>query len=367
MLKRTKFFESLEERRLLTGWAASTADAPAAISEAAMSQARTADFALIGPSAAAASSGNQATPTTPSGGDAAGADSANEYAGADTMTGAPLSSQAADGASLAALNNLYFAPEASGTAPYYSGSSYAPTKTYTTASTDPVPTGPATLAAMAPPTPPLQTKSVAAELQPLASASPAAANLANVTRSGLGGLEARPDEIMAPTDMAGSPIDLPPPGTTAPVAMLPAALNSALGWIGRSASTALNGEPAISSSAGALDASFAQSRWLAGLMSGAASADVPGIEQAVDRLCERMERWGEEMFREAGEWRLSEAVVLAAGAAAAFEYVRAQFRESGSGPFAENTREPWQPRLRKPFGRPADSRRRFFRRHRDQA
>lgn len=376
MPKRTKFFESLEERRLLTGWAVSTAGTAAA-SEAAMSQAampqegaaQVADAAIVGLSKSP-SSGDQAVPPATPAGDADSAETANEYLSANgggDMTGGPLSSPVVSGASLAALDLAYLTPEATGTSPYYSGSSYAPTKTYTTTSTDPVPIGPATLAAMAQPMQPLQGKSLAADVQPMASSSPAAADLSNVARSWLGGLETGPDEMLAAAGVVGTPADLPPPGTAAPVAMVPAALTSAFEWIGGSPSAAIVGETARAWHGGALDASFAQNLWLADLVSGAASTDLPSIERAVDRLCERIERWGEEIFRDAGEWRLSEAVVLAAGAAAAFEYVRAQFRESGAGPFAESTREPWQPRLRKPFGRPTDNRRRFLGRYRDQA
>ena len=303
-------------------------------------------------------------------GDADSAETANEYLsanGAGDMTGGPLSSSAASGASFAALDLAYVNPEASGTAPYYSGSSYAPTKTYTTTSTDPVPISPATLAAMAQPMQLLQGNNLASEIQAMASSSPAAADLSNIARSGIGGLETGPDDVIAPTGVAQMPADLPPPGTTTPVAIVPAAMTSAFELLGGSPTAALISEPGGALSGGVLDASFAQSRWLAGLVSGTANADLPSIEQAVGRLCERMERWGEELFRDAGEWRLSESLVLAAAAAAAFEYVRAQGRESGSGPFAEDNREPWQPRLRKPFGRPADSKRRFLSRHRDQA
>lgn len=364
MPKRTRFFESLEERRLLTGSAASTPAAAAATSQ--LVGDRTVDAALVGPAAATASGGQAASATDSDTAD--GADSPNEYlsANASQMTGAPLSTATDSAASLAAIDNVYLDPEASGTSPFYSGSSYAPTKTYTTTSTDPVPISPATLAAMAPPIQPLPAKALASEAQPLAASSPAAANVPNVARSGLGGLDVSPDEIIAPAGMAGSSADLPPPGTTAPVAMLPSALAAAFNAAGNSTSAVPNGEAAASAWGGALDASFTQSRWLAGLVSGTASADLPSIERAVDHLCERIERWGEDLFRDAGEWRLSESLVLAVGAAAALEYVRAQFRESGSGPFPQSTREPRQPRLRKSFGRLVESRRRFFGHNRDQ-
>jgi hypothetical protein len=385
MSKRTRYFESLEERRLLTGSAARIIDS-AAVAD------HRADSALVDSSTSASRSDwshvSAASPVgtpasapeavasdaTAPNGDGDGAESPNEYlasGGALAMGGAPFS--AANGTSLAAIDNLYLEPEASGTAPFYSGSSYAPTKTYTTTSTDQPATGPATLASMALPMPPLQVKTLAADEQPVASPAPAAGS-PNIARSGVGGLEATPDEIMPPSAAAGPLADLEPPGTTAPVAMVPSAATSAFELMGRDwGSAAISRAVQATSVRDALDAYFAKSPWLAGLVSEAATADLSGVEQAVDRLCERMELWGEELLYSAGEWRFSESLVLAAGAAAAFEYVRAQFRESGSqfresrfGPFAESTREPWQPRLRRSAGPPAERKRRFFRRAQDQ-
>lgn len=357
MPKRTRSFESLEERRLLTGWTTATAAPAGAMSQAVGEPVIVA--ARAGESASVSSSSQAASATDSK--DADSAESPNEYLSAivNELAGAPTLTASDNAATLAAIDNVYFAPESSGTSPYYSGSSYAPSKTYTTTSTDPVPTGPATLAAMAPPIQPLQGKTLATEAQPMAS-SPAAANLPNIARSGLGGFEAGPDDMMEPAGIAGTPADLPPPGTTAPVAMMPSALTSEFDLAERATDAVIHGRPAGAVRDGAFEGYFTKSPWLAGLMPGAANADLPSIEQAVDHLCERIERWGEELFRDAGEWRLSESLVLAAAAAAALEYVRAQFRETGSTPFAESTREPWQPRLRTSFGQLAQRGRRIF-------
>lgn len=358
MPKRTRSFESLEERRLLTGWATSTAEPAGAMPQAGGEP--TVDVARVGPLAAIAS--NSQTTSAAASGDADSAESPNEYLAsiANEVAGAPMLTASNRAATLAAIDNAYFDPEASGTAPFYSGSSYAPTKTYTTTSTDPIPTGPATLAAMAPPIQPLQGKTLTTDAQPPASSSPAAANLPNIARSGLGGLEAAPDEIMEPAAIAGMPADLPPPGTTAPVAMMPSALTSEFGLAERSTQAVLCGKPVGMACEGAFEASLGSNPWLADLVSGAANADLPSIEQAVDHLCERIERWGEELVRDAGEWRLGESLVLAAGAAAVLEYVRAQIWERGSPPFADGTREPWQPRLRTRRGELDEGRRRFI-------
>ncbi len=86
----------------------------------------------------------------------------------------------------------------------------------------------------------------------------------------------------------------------------------------------------------------------AGLIAGAVGADWSAFERGIDELLERIARAGEELPDASTAWHVGECVGLAAGAAAAFEYVRAQLREGGGWQiFADAGREPWEPRLRR--------------------
>lgn len=94
----------------------------------------------------------------------------------------------------------------------------------------------------------------------------------------------------------------------------------------------------------------------AGLIAGAVGADWSYFERGVDELLERLARYGDDLPEATTAWHIGECVGLAAGAAAAFEYVRAQLREGGGWQaFADGGREPWEPRLRRRwFRRPAE-------------
>ncbi|HJT33210.1 MAG TPA: hypothetical protein VJ783_14295 [Pirellulales bacterium] len=93
---------------------------------------------------------------------------------------------------------------------------------------------------------------------------------------------------------------------------------------------------------------FDASPQIVGLITGAVNGDWSKIERSVDELFDRLDRLGDELPSAATAWHVGECVALTAGAAAAFEYVRAQFREGGTWQgFIDGEREPWEPRLRR--------------------
>lgn len=101
---------------------------------------------------------------------------------------------------------------------------------------------------------------------------------------------------------------------------------------------------------------FEASPQIVGLITGAVNGDWSKIERGVDELFDRLDRLGEELPSAATAWHVGECVALTAGAAAAFEYVRAQFREGGTWQgFIDGEREPWEPRLRRRWFRRNDS------------
>lgn len=93
---------------------------------------------------------------------------------------------------------------------------------------------------------------------------------------------------------------------------------------------------------------FDASPRIVGFITGAVNGDWLKMERSVDELFDRLDRLGEELPSAATAWHVGECVALTAGAAAAFEYVRAQFREGGTWQgFIDGEREPWEPRLRR--------------------
>lgn len=78
----------------------------------------------------------------------------------------------------------------------------------------------------------------------------------------------------------------------------------------------------------------------AGPLAGSIAANFERIERGVDALFERLERWGAEWASGAGPRRLGQALVAAAGAAAAWEYARARYREAEAGRMPYDWRAP---------------------------
>lgn len=78
----------------------------------------------------------------------------------------------------------------------------------------------------------------------------------------------------------------------------------------------------------------------AGPLAGPIAANLELIERGVDALFERLERWGAEWASGAGPRRLGQALVAAAGAAAAWEYARARYREADPGRMSYDWRAP---------------------------
>ena len=78
----------------------------------------------------------------------------------------------------------------------------------------------------------------------------------------------------------------------------------------------------------------------AGPLAGSIAANLELIERGVDALFERLESWSAEWASSAGPRRLGQALVAAAGAAAAWEYARARYREAEAGRMPYDWRAP---------------------------
>ncbi|HEV7224732.1 MAG TPA: hypothetical protein VGN42_18620, partial [Pirellulales bacterium] len=85
---------------------------------------------------------------------------------------------------------------------------------------------------------------------------------------------------------------------------------------------------------------------LAGLLAGPAAANLALIEQGVDALFERLDRLGGELAEKIGPRQCAHALLAAAGAAAAWEYARAWYRENEAGSTVDG-RGPSELRLRR--------------------
>ena len=321
MARRTRRFESLEERRLLAA-VNSSPDAAALVGSASP---------VTTPSTPAASSAGGVAVGTPSASDA----SSNEYGA--TPTG--YSEYAAP-----ATAGSYTEP---GTGKYYPPANSNPTAP--AAAT----TGQSAQAALVQLLPLGQAIRTSADAQ-AAVLSPGAAGAPAAGAAG-GPVRFDPHDLVARWEL-----DEPVSDSTPPVAVVgdDQPLTAPVAWAnsGEDRPRAL-----FDADTAALPVDrppfLAGSPQVAGLIAGAIGADWSRIERGVDQLFERLERLGEELPSAATAWHVSECVVLTAGAAAAFEYVRAQFREGGTWQaFVDGGREPWEPRLRRRWLRPRKER-----------
>ena len=96
----------------------------------------------------------------------------------------------------------------------------------------------------------------------------------------------------------------------------------------------------------ASDAATVAPSQLAELLAGPAAANLALIEQGVDALFERLDRLGGELAEKIGPRQCAHALLVAAGAAAAWEYARAWYRENEARPTADG-RGPSELRLRR--------------------
>ncbi len=84
---------------------------------------------------------------------------------------------------------------------------------------------------------------------------------------------------------------------------------------------------------------------LAGLLLGPNGAGLILIERGVDELFERLDRLGSELAESVTPRQFAHAVMVAAGAAAAWEYARIRLREGEAGRIPKDLRAPREPQL----------------------
>lgn len=343
---RKRSFESLEERRLLAdigGALASAAPAPPMV-DSASALPTAADVSVASPSSSAAPSpasagntGDNSGATSPvaasqnpsSSADAASTESSNEYA-------SPSGSAAIN--SSATPNDA--APNSYGSY----ASEYAPSRTYSY--------GPNYSAPYYTPAQTAAITSLAAALEEQALAGQASspiqqfASVAAITSgsSPSGGAATGAGVSFKPSDLVVRSESQPPLAVARPVPAFeqqpdelahPIALLSPGGHEitfsqAEAAMTALESEAELAPA----------TPLFAGPLAGPIAANLELIERGVDALFERLEGWGAEWASGAGPRRLGQALVAAAGAAAAWEYARARYREAEAGRIPYDWRAP---------------------------
>ena len=331
---RKRCFESLEERRLLADVGAALATPSPASPIVDSSPAQPAAAAATTTPDSAAATSNAAPDATPGNSfappDAAmqnSAESPNEYASGNGA------------ASDAAATTSYAASDASGQNSYgQPADEYANARSYSSAATESTPyytpaqsDGLASLAAIGEQTRASQTTS---PLAPAALAAPATSGAAASGAAASGGaapggvVGSRPSDLVERWDLqAPLAIAQSAPALAGPSAELavPIALLAPGGAELASAPT----EGEITSFDAETNAELEPATpAFAGLIAGPLAANLDRIEREVDALFERLERWGAEWTNGAGPRRFGQALVAAAGAAAAWEYARARRREA---------------------------------------
>ena len=335
---RKRCFESLEERRLLADAGGSLATPNPA--------------SMIGDStpAQAAAAASPATPDATPGDSYAGAATQNS----SVATDAASSSAATNAASTAAESPNEYASSSSGstgsdspatpsyaandyTAPNSSGQSagqYANARSYSSATNYSTPYyTPAQTAGLDSLVAALAEQARASQANsPLAPLAPVGPTTSGAASSGGGGAPAgivgsRPSDLVVRSEMAPPlAVGHPTPAfeqqageLTVPIALL-APGSPELDY----APT----EPEIALDEDRSDESDATTPEFAALVAGPLAANLDRIERGVDALFERLERLGAEWAHGAGPRRFGQALVAAAGAAAAWEYARARRREA---------------------------------------
>lgn len=344
---RKRCFESLEERRLLADVGVLASAAPAS-SIVGASTAAPAPSAPVsgggtldnspgstgdGATAAAAQSANSPA-------DAGGTDSPSEYASpGSASTGSPSAGSASTGNAASSANDPTGYATPNSDAAY--ANEYSPSRTYAYASNDYAPYySPAQTAALDSLVAALQESSQAArasslvqQLNPVASATSAAASSGG---SAAGGTSPGGSAAFKPSDLVVRSEWQLPLATARPALALeqqpdelahPVALFSP-GGEEPGSSRAEAERAAVAAGANAEPSPAAPQ--FAGPLAGSIVANLELLEHGVDALFERLERWGAEWTSGAGPRRLGQALIAAAGAAAAWEYARARYREADS-------------------------------------
>lgn len=294
---RKRCFETLEDRRLLSGIAGSATPAPASlVGDMAKAQPVSAE-------ASAAGTSSSATPTT--------AESPNEYA---ASSGATASNATAE---YAARNSSIDYPNGydsnSRLTPYYSPAQTAAIQSLAAALGE----QPQTARVMTP-------SEALALVGAVASASTFAAGGAPAT----GATRWNPSDLVVRSE-SSRPLAISVPSTPGPVEgtqelAAPVALLAPDG----DATPGTADEAAIAQLLQrAADAASAAAPQVAKLLTGPAGINLALVERGVDELFERLDRLGGELAESAGPRQFAHLLMAAAGAAAAWEYARARYRE----------------------------------------
>lgn len=368
---RKRCFESLEERRLLADVGVLASAAPASSIVGASTAAPAPSASVSGGGAldnSPGSTGDGATAAAPqsanSPADAGGTDSPSEYASpGSASTGSPSAGSASTGNAASSANDPTGYATPNSDAAY--ANEYSPSRTYAYASNDYAPYySPAQTAALDSLVAALQESSQAArasslvqQLNPVASATSAAASSGG---SAAGGTSPGGSAAFKPSDLVVRSESQLPLATARPALALeqqpdelthPVALFSP-GGEEPGSSRAEAERAAVAAGANAEPSPAAPQ--FAGPLAGSIVANLELLEHGVDALFERLERWGAEWTSGAGPRRLGQALIAAAGAAAAWEYARARYREADSsrGPYDWRApRELHLPRRRGPHRR----------------
>lgn len=337
MARRTRRFESLEERRLLAAVTNSSDGA-----------------ALVGAVSPAASAASQ---PAPSASEAQGA--SPDSTPGDASAGEYAATPAGDAASTASASkgtygsySEYSSPAAADSYTDPGATQYYPTAS-SSATTPPAPASTAAnqsaLTALAEVSQPVQPIAPAADVQ-AAVISPGGPTAAPAAGAPGGPVRFDPHDLVARAEFDEPASDAAVPAEivgderqlVAPVAWATSGAHRTIDRPDADA-TEIAAPPVIEE-----QLLFNASPQIVGLIAGAVSGDWSKIERGVDELFERLERLGEELPSATTAWHVGECVALTAGAAAALEYVRAQFREGGTWQgFIDGEREPWEPRLRR--------------------
>lgn len=344
MARRTRRFESLEERRLLA--AVSTSPDVAALVAAPTTAAGTS-----APAAGTAGASNGATP-----------DSAPDATPGDANSGGYGPTATAAASSSAGEYGSYTDYAASAAADHYTSASsteYYPRATSTPAATTSTSTDSGSLSAQAAAVQVLQSAQANATSNNAPSSTLVSGAAAGAPAAGSPGGPVRfdPQDLVARRELAE------PSSGAAAIAVVAgddAHLVAPVAWgmWGEQHLPVASEPEADAPSAVRERPVLSEPPRSAALIAGAVGVELAFLERGVDDLLERLEQLGDELPSASTALHVGECVVLTAGAAAAFEYVRAQFREGGSWQgFIDGGREPWEPRLRRRwFRRPAESR-----------
>lgn len=341
MARRTRRFESLEERRLLAA-ADHAADTSALIAAPTSSESTPQAVLAAGETAmpgAGSGSNDGSADTTP--GDAAASEySASEYGAA------AKSSQGYDRTGESNSSSEYATTSARST-DSASAEYRSPTVSKLSTSTTPAADSPSLLSQASV----LSSSATSLLSTPSSDASAAVSSFGAAVAIAAAGAPGGPVAFDAHDLVARDDLQEPASGGPAPAVLRgeTSEIMAAVAWASsdeRRGLDSLEAETALPPASN--EASLlAGSSPAAGLIAGAVGADWSYFDRGIDELLDKLARFGDDLPA-ASAWRVGECVGLAAGAAAAFEYVRAQLREGGGWQaFADGGREPWEPRLRR--------------------